>query len=312
MPEDHNDIGKTNKIPTQTWIIFGVSIVVLIALLVVFANGFGISSNKPKVAATIFPLYDLVRNVAGEHVETVLVLPPGANPHTFEPRPSDVRAATGSDMLFFIGYGLDNWAQTIASSAEIPEVVQADAYVMVLSDEYSHDEEGDDEMIDPHYWLSVPNAIGMIRQIAEELSFLYPEYADEFAANAQEYTARLETLDAEIHTQLAPFDALSIATFHNSWAYFAHEYGMEVVATFEEFSGKEPTAGYLANFQETIREYGIQVVFTEPQSSSAPLQPIADDLGVTLAELDDIGGAAGRESYIDLMRYNVNQIRAAL
>jgi zinc transport system substrate-binding protein len=302
-------------------------LVIIIALFAVIMRGDKLSSDEPKVAASIFPLYDLVRNVAGERVEVVLLLPPGANPHTFEPKPSDIRMVTGTDAVFYIGHALDDWSLGMSSAAGVSKTVRTDAYVeLLMGTAHSHEHETitqeqedqedadhhDEEIVDPHYWLSVSNAISMVGQIEEELSLLYPEYSSEFQNNAAAYIGKLETLDEYVHTQLSGQSSTQIATFHNAWSYLAHEYGLEIVVTFEEFSGEEPTPAYLTEFQNEIREHGVTVIFAEPQSSVAPLEPIAQDLGVTISQLDDIGGVSGRESYVDLIRYNVTQIVGSL
>ena len=137
-------------------------------------------SNKPKVAASIFPLYDIVKNVAGSEIETVLILPPGASPHTFDPSPKDVRVSSGSSIMFAIGHGLDNWSFKIAESAGIDEIYIVDKNIDLLDFE-EHEDEDEDEPEheeyenDPHYWLSVGNALIIAEQVKDELSNKFPE-----------------------------------------------------------------------------------------------------------------------------------------
>jgi hypothetical protein len=103
---------------------------------------------------------------------------------------------------------------------------------------------------------------------------------------------------------LADLPTRRIATFHDAFSYFAEAYGLDVVATFEPYPGLEPSPRFVIEFQRNIRAAAVRVVFTEPQRSIDALRPIARDLGVTLAVLDPLGGLPGRESYIDLLRFD--------
>lgn len=258
---------------------------------------------KPKVSATIFPLYDLVKEVAGEKIDVELILPPGASPHTFDLKPGDVKKISGSKALFAIGHNLDNWAIKLAGSLGINNISIVDKNINL-----SKDEEG----INPHYFLSIENAIIIVTNIAHTLSSIDQSNSGYYLKNSSEYIRELRDLQEELRGDLRNIQNRKIATFHNAWGYFAKDFGLEVAATFEEFPGKEPTPKYLANFQEEIRKNNIEAIFSEPQFSGSELTPAASDLGVDISILDPLGGIKGRKSYIDLMKFNVNQILNAL
>ena len=297
--------------------------IILTLLLGVFyslnSNNFRNISDKPKVAATIFPLYDIVRNIAGDEVDTVLLLPPGASPHTFDPSPADLRALAGSHTLFAVGHGLDNWAMRMADSAGITEIVIVDKNIDLLEADDDHDDEDEDEHdedendndeynYDPHYWLSVKNAIKIADQVRDQLTIAFPQSSAEFDANYQLYVQRLEMLDEQITSELSELGDPSIATFHNAFAYFAKDYPVTIAAVFEEFPGREPTARYISEFRQEVIRNNIRVVFAEPQFSPNALTPIANDIGVSLSTLDPLGGVEGRDAYESMMIYNVNQV----
>lgn len=301
--------------------------VILLISVILFAvfgtlslfNKEGIKSNK-KVAATIFPLCDIVKNVAGENVEVSCILPPGASPHTFDPSPQEIKKVSGSSTLFSIGNGLDNWSQDFANSADIKKIVVVDKNISLIESTHEHEEDHEDEndhdheedSMDPHYWLSVPNAILISSQVKDELITLFPEYASEFEKNFDGYKLSLTNLQDEIDTELGKLPNRNIATFHNAWGYFGRDHGVNIVASFEEYPGEEPTVEYLKEFQELIHDSKIKVIFSEPQFSTKPLEPIANDLNVTISVLDPIGGVDGRNSYEALMRFNVGNIVKAL
>jgi zinc transport system substrate-binding protein len=270
-------------------------------------------SDKPKIAASIFPLYDITKNIAGGELEVVLILPPGASPHTFDPSPKEVRALSGSVILFAIGHGLDNWAFKLGESAGISEIYLVDKGIDLLDFEEDEDEdENNDEHEeyenDPHYWLTVGNALIIAEQVKDELSNRFPEKNDVFEENFENYSKKLQDLDQKMKTKLTTLNNPSIGTFHNAWSYFARDYPVTIAAVFEEFPGREPTAKYISGFQEKVRSNNVRVIFAEPQFSPIALEPIAGDLSVKLSTLDPLGGAEGRDTYEALMLYNVNQI----
>jgi zinc transport system substrate-binding protein len=262
--------------------------------------------DRVKVAATIFPLYDIVRQVAGPVADVVLVLPPGASPHTFEPAPSSVRALDGARALFVIGHGLDEWAARLARGAGVTRVAPVDTGIAL---QRAHD--ATPGRVNPHYWLSAPNAQAMARTVAAELARLVPERRAEIDRSLTAYLARLDATDAEVRRVLADLSTRRIATVHDAFGYFADAYGLEVVATFEPYPGVEPSPRFVVEFQKKIQAAAVRVVFTEPQLSVDALRPIARDLGVALAVLDPLGGLPGRESYIDLLLFDARAVAAA-
>jgi ABC-type Zn2+ transport system substrate-binding protein/surface adhesin len=98
---------------------------------------------------------------------------------------------------------------------------------------------------------------------------------------------------------------------HDAFGYFADAYGLEVVATFEPYPGREPGPRFVVDFQKKIREAGVRIVFTEPQLAIGALQPIARDLGVKLGVLDPLGGLPGRDGYVETLAFNARAVASA-
>ncbi len=303
------------------------------------SNNRSVKNTQPVVAATIFPLAAIAEQVAGDYVSVVTVLPPGASPHTFEARPSDIRALESADAVFAVGYGLDAWVLELVDHDSEDKIVQLDAGVDLLDFAEGHEHEADDEVhdedehmdnghdehehesdghhheagsVDPHYWLSIHNAQHIAENIVLELSSLYPEFADGFAQNAREYDEVLVETDAAMRALLRDLPSNELITFHDSWNYFATEYGLEIAGVFESSPGKEPTAQYLSDLYATAQEHEVDVVFTEPQLSSGVVEPFVKDLGLSIATLDPLGGLDGRKTYTELMLYNAQVVHDAL
>jgi zinc transport system substrate-binding protein len=281
-----------------------------------------LAAPRLQVAATIFPLYDLVRQVGGPDVETVLVLPPGASPHTVAFTPSMIRSLTGSAAIFAIGHGLDDWAVRLAADAGVPRTVRTDARIALRSGyEGGHVHGAEDEprqqaeapgSADPHYWLAIPNAMQMVQTIASVLGELDPAGKSGYEQRAAVYRHELQVADRAIRQRFAEVLRHDIALFHSAFDYFAAAYGVRIVATFEPIPGQEPGPRHVREFLRRLREHNLRVLFIEPQLNAAPLRSLARDIGVNLQELDPLGGIEGRQSYLALMRFNASQIASAL
>lgn len=287
-------------------------------------------NSKPKIAATIFPIYDIARNIAGDEVEVKLILPPGASPHTYDASPEDLKKVSGSDAVFMIGHGLDDWSSELAQSAGVENNIVVDKNIELqgfpemdhghedgeehhLGEEEHEDEHGHThEGTDPHYWLSATNGIAIAAQIRDELKMMYPESAEVFDANYQTFDIQITALQSELKEIFADKEGTEFATFHNAWNYYAGDFGLEVVTTFEEFPGESPSPEYLREFTEKVEEYNLSVVYNEPQLSTKALEPIAQDHGVQILTIDPIGGTEELATYLDLLRYNGLQISKSL
>jgi len=276
-----------------------------------------VTGTETKIAATIPPLHSIASAIAGDTTEIELVLPSGASPHTFEPTASDLARLEGVNKVFAIGQGLDNWAAEIASSTGAETVTVEQGIELIptaeeheLAEELEHDEGADTHEhehhgeYNPHYWLSAENAKQIARNIAAELTALDPNNQKTYERNLANYLSELDQLDSAIRSTLSDLRKRDLVTFHDAWPYFAQAYDLTVVATFEPVPGKEPTPQYLKELQDTVTEYDIATIFTEPQLSTQSLQSFLDDMNVEVAVLDPLG----TNSYLEMMRFNAETI----
>lgn len=294
---------------------------VLLVLLGGAACTSGTDSGKLKVVATILPLADFVKNVGGDRVEVVTLLPAGASPHTYDLTPGDMKAAAEARLMVINGAGLDFWiVDRIESTSDLlvvdTSVIPAIEGVLLAGDE--HDHEGDSGHdhgdVNPHIWLDPVLAQKQVEAIATALVMIDPENKDFYLDNAADYIAELTSLDAEIEQATEAFSSREFVTFHPSWTYFARRYGLVEAAVIEEAPGKEPSAAYIRKVIDTARDLQVRAIFAEPQFSSKAAETIAAESGAEVLFLDPIGGAdlEGRDSYVGLMRYNVDQMKLAM
>lgn len=275
-----------------------------------------------RVVATIFPLADIARQIGGSRVVVTTLLPPGASPHTFELTPGQAREIATADVLIRVGSGLDDWALRSQEDGRwLPPVV------VVLTGDSSgladrdHDRDhagaGDHAHThgDPHIWLDPVRVKDEIApRIAGALASVAPDARDSFESNLRQYQGELQDLHAHIAQAIEKCRTRRYISFHSAWRHFGARYGLIEVASIEEFPGKEPSAGWIANVVDLARRSGVKVIFAEPQFSPKVASAIAGEIGGRVLLLDPLGGKdiKGRDSYLSLMEYNLSIFKEAL
>jgi len=261
-------------------------------------------SDRPVVAGTIYPLYDMIRVVGGAHVEASVILPPGASPHLYEFSPKQLEKLRHVKVIFAIGHGLDDWATQVVNVAPEARVIIVDRGIDLRKFE--------DGTTDPHYWLHLGNARRIVGTIANELSEIDPAHAADYRAAAKAYDQKLSDEERRLKEELAPVRGMPILTFHDAWYYFADEFGLTIAGSFEPAAGEEPTPRYLAALQRAIARDHIRILFIEPQLSSGAVRSFAEDNHLGIAVLNPLEGVEGQSAYLDVMAYNASAIRRAL
>jgi len=245
-----------------------VVIVILLGSLVmagVLLSGRGMPSSSNEddqliVAATIFPLADIVQQVGGEAVRVVQLIPSGASPHSYQLTPAQVTSLQQARVIFAIGHGLDD--------AVVSSVLKISDGSAVIVDEgiALRQLEGQD---DPHYWLMVPNAEQIVLNVARSLARLDPVRAAQYQTNADRYTGELAELESELQAVAKTAEQRSFIALHDAWSYFADQYGFVLVASYEPVEGRQPSVADLQRLGELIKQHSISVFYTEPQKTQA-------------------------------------------
>jgi ABC-type Zn uptake system ZnuABC Zn-binding protein ZnuA len=343
--------------------------IVVAMLLAACANVAGPQSGdtgKLKVVATTTIVGDVVRQVGGEMIDLHVLLPYGADPHTFEPTPQDLARLQDAEVVFINGLGMEEFLERVLENTAGSEkiVPVSDGIVpRSLADEHGHEDEHgsvheeatvgenegghqndghqndghkndsgeahekesdhDDEHAhegaDPHVWFDPANVIVWADNIAETLSRLDPENAAEYSSNAQAYRAEIEELDAWIWEQVSriPTEERKLVSDHETFGYFAERYGfVQAGAVIPSFStAAAPSAQEMAALMDAIQEGGVKAIFAGSTVNPQLAQQLAEDAGIQMVPLytDSLTEAGGEAAtYIELMRYNVEQIVAAL
>lgn len=263
------------------------------------------------VSASIFPIADLIRQIADDKVQVNLILEPGDSPHTYNPTIKEQEKINESSLIFIIGHDLDNWAaQGIANKQKIISL-DKNLNLMEYGEDGHHDEDGHDdheghdhEGVDPHYWLDPRNAQLMVQTIASELSRIDPQNKNLYQKNAQEISRELEKLYDEMLSLLQPVQTKPFITLHDAWGYFGNAFGLRIVGSFEPSASEQPTPRYLQELQELISDLQVTAIFSEPQLAVSSLSSFVSDNKLAMGVIDPIGGTEDRDSYQALIRFN--------
>jgi zinc transport system substrate-binding protein len=288
-------------------------LVALAALLGGIACERQVSSDKLTVVATIFPLADFVKNVAGDNVEVVTLLPAGANPHTYDMTPRNVKVIADAKLLVMNGAGLDFWVEKVGAAARSDLLVVDTSTTLEKEGLLLSGDADDAGGHNPHFWLDPELAQKQVAAIAEALATVDPTNRDVYLGNAAKYIDQLKSLDAEISAVTDNFSIREFISSHPSWEYFAQKYALAEVAVIEQAPGREDySVKYTIKVIDAVKEHDVKVIFAEVQFSTKSADTIAYDTGAEVLLLDSIGGVSGRDSYIAMMRYNVGLMAEAM
>ena len=273
------------------------------------------TDGKLKVLATNSIVGDVVNLVGAGNIDLTVLMPVGADPHDYQPRPQDAAAVTLAQVIFASGAGLETFLQPLLESTGTKAtLVEVSAGITLLPLPGSNQSTGD-----PHTWMDPNNVIIWAENIAAALSAADPSHAADYQMNATAYAASLRDLDAWIRSKVAqiqPQNRLLVAD-HAVLGYFAVQYGFtqEGTITGSFSSDAAPSAQELAALEDKIRQMRVKAVFVSEAVNQTLADQIASDTGIKAvwiyhATLTAPGGPA--PSYLDFMRYNVNAIVGAL
>ncbi|MEN8140234.1 MAG: zinc ABC transporter substrate-binding protein [Thermodesulfobacteriota bacterium] len=277
------------------------------------------AAQPPQVVATIFPVYDFVREIGGDLVDVTLLLPPGVEAHSFAPTPQAMLKVHGADLLLYTSEEMEPWVADLLrglAGDRLPVVATApDAAGLAEHNHAQHHHGGRD----PHVWLDPLQAREMVTVIAKALARIDPVNSKAYQAAAARYGQRLMALDKEIRQGLAPCRLTTIISGgHSAFAHFCRRYGLRQLAAFPGQSpDARPSPRTITNLIATMEEIGSKVVFHEELLEPKVARIIAEESGASLLLLHGIHnvsaqGLARGESYISLMGQNLKNLRQGL
>ena len=276
----------------------------LFSVFVAFVASFlliGTAQAEVKVLTSIKPLQLIAAAVQDGVAIPEVLLPPGASPHNYALRPSDVRKVQSVDLLYWIGPDMEGFLPRVLGGRSLPSVAVQDLPGLKLrhfgADNHSHAEEADEHdhdhrpgSLDAHLWLSPVNARVIADKMAADLSAADPANAQRYQSNAKTFDARLDALDQRLKTRLANVEGKPYFVFHEAFDYFEDAYGLKHAGVFAVAAEVQPGAQHVAAMRKRLQETGKTCVFSEPPLRPRLAETLVAGLPVKLAELDALGG----------------------
>ncbi|MDQ3936613.1 MAG: zinc ABC transporter substrate-binding protein, partial [Actinomycetota bacterium] len=260
-----------------------------------------------RVVATTMQLEDIAREVGGERVEVDGILGPDAEPHEYEPRPSDAEAVADADVVIRNGAGLDDWLDDLlgAAGGDAERVTATDGIRLAGGD--------------PHVWHDPANAKRMVDAVEAAMIEAEPSSAARFRANASTYRRQIDTMAHEIRELLRPIprERRKLVTSHDSFGYFARAYGIEVVGSVLPglTTDAEPSGEQVRELVAAIRRAGVDTIFTEHAVDAKLERQVAEEAGARVSTslyADALGEpGSGAESLIGAELHNAHAMAEA-
>jgi len=267
------------------------------------------------VTTTIFPLYDVVKNIGGDKVKLTNLVPFGVEAHEFEPKAKDIAALSKSDYFIISSPVFETWSTKIISSLKIQDKT-IDMSQKVKLIEMKHSEHEHKGSYDPHYWLSIDNYMNVAKEVATLLSTKDPENAKLYEANLAAYLVKLEALKTDYEV-LKSCKNKKVIVNHDAFEYLAQEYGITQYSITGMTPETKPSPKQIAQLIDLTKKEKINTIFFEEFASDKVAKSIAKEANVKTDALRPVENITIAESkkgigYIDIMKENLVKLHDAM
>lgn len=308
-----------------------ISAVALIVALI--ASGCAVSEKaktthggKIKITATVFPLYDFARQIVKDNAELVMLLPTGAEVHSYEPTPKDIIQIQSSDLFIRIGGAADSWSESAIadeSGKEINTLSATDCCTLLTEeahDEHEHSAHNAKETeIDEHVWASPKNAMLIAQKICDAICEIDKENEEFYRKNSAQFQKQLQELDVLFESTVKNGANVPVVFADRfPFKYLANDYGFSYIAAFLGCSSEsEPSAHTVTKIIDSIKEQKIGVVMYTETSNGELADTICEETGAKKMLMHSCHTVTKKQfaenvTYVELMKNNVNSLKAAL
>lgn len=289
-------------------------------ILVIFLFNCSAESNKTTIMTTCFPVYSIVKELVGNNVIVEILVPATVSPHTYSPKPTDIKKSNMANVFISIADNYDGWSKTFQTKRHIQLIeFLPDSLKIYFGENFlphthddGHNHTHSKDELDPHFWLDPLTVKAILPNLADTLSIIFPELKNQIKNNANNFSKRLDLIHKETLAHLRNVNGQGLFLQHPSFLYFANRYGLDYLGAIEESPGKEPGPRFLSELIKKIKQSGVQAIFTEPQLNKKAAEIIAKEANVLLYEIDPVGNIQIHKNYSDLILKNAKIISKAL
>ncbi|OXT08582.1 zinc ABC transporter substrate-binding protein [Thermoanaerobacterium thermosaccharolyticum] len=264
--------------------------------------------DKMVVYASFYPLYDLTKKIAGNNAIVQNIIPPGVEPHDWEPTTKQVADIEGASLVIYLGLGMDSWINKVETSVSGPKFVNVSTGIDTIKV---------GNAVNPHVWLSPKESLILAKNIKNALTENDKKNKKYYESNYENLVKALKQLDNEYTTKLKNTKTKTFIVYHSAFDYIARDYGLNQVSIVGMSEEAEASPAKIAEVIKLIKDKNIKYIFTEPLTSPKPIQSIASETGAKVLPLNTIEGLTKDEmdkgyDYITLMKQNVDNLQNAL
>ena len=298
------------------------NMIVLMILCLIGIEGLAEETQHQQVViTTLFPTYDFARQIGQGKVNVSLLLPPGVEAHSFEPKPTDIVKLNHADFFIYTGRYMEPWVEKMLTSLSNPHLVIIDASegIALIADEDEEDEAANPHEKDPHIWLDLANAQHMVDTIAHALAKKDERNRAFYLDQARSYNAKLAALDARFQATLATAKYKTlIYGGHFVFGYFAKRYGLTYRSAYPGFSpNAEPSPKAIAELIQQLQQSGLQVIYHEELLDPKVARIIAQETGARLELLHGAHNLSREEfssglTFLAIMEANLAKLKVGL
>ncbi len=295
------------------WLIVIVSSILMGVLFFQKSSSKTPAEQKNTLITTIYPLYFITKEIAGEAVDVRRLIKPGSEIHSFSPTPVEMVALDRADLLITLGKDLEPWTGKLAAATSVKILSMEKNLTLIHTGEDHHHEGG----INPHVWLDFDNDIKMIQMISDRLGELYPQQKAYFMKNASAMQERFKKLQQSYAEGLKQCDKQMLLVGHDAFGYMEKHYGFETESIMGVFAHSRPNAAKMAELSEMIKAKELHFLFTDPIESSKSASQLAADMNLTLEPLYTLGNISLEdekkgEDMLTLLYFDLIQLRKGL
>lgn len=278
------------------------------------------------VYTSIYPMYDFAEKIGKDKVDLRLMVPPGAEPHDWEPTAKLMAELENADVIIYNGLNMETWIDRVIKALGNEDIIivksSEEIDLLKLQENHSHEEgeEHNEEYhgdYDPHVWLDPIRAIKQGENIKDALVKADKKNKSYYEENFNEFQSKLKKLDEKYREELQNIKSNEIVVAHAAFGYLADRYGLEQISISGLTPQEEPSAAKMARVSELVKDHNIKYIFFESLTSPRLAEVLANETGAEIAVLNPVGGVTEEEikdgkDYISIMEENLEALKKAL
>lgn len=283
-------------------------------------------NGKITVYTSFYTMYDFTSKIGGDKVNVINMVPPGTEPHDWEPTPKEIAGLSKAELFVYNGAGMEGWVEKVLGSINNDNLIVVETSKGISLEESAHEHEeqesrdessGHDHEYDPHVWLNPMKAKIQLKAIKDGLVQADPENSRYYEENYNLYAEKLDELDKKYREAVSTFSRKEIVVSHAAYGYLCSAYGMEQYALEELAGDTEPTPAKMKEIIDFINDHEVKVIFFDGLSSSKAIDAVARETGIDTAVLSPLEGMseddlkAGKD-YFSVMEENLKALTDAL